>query len=102
MSHWRRKGYVVIRNQKSGLVLDASEYQIKLQHFTGYDVQLWKLEPTVDGKFFIVMSAAPGNFAVDIRRQNFCAGTEIIAYPRHGGANQVFQLQYQQVLANAE
>lgn len=52
--HHHHDKYAVIRNQKSGLVLDASDYVVKIQHFTGFPCQLWKLEEASPGKFFIV------------------------------------------------
>lgn len=47
--------HAVIRNNKSGLVLDASDYEVKLQHFTGFPSQLWKVEAAAEpGRFILV------------------------------------------------
>jgi hypothetical protein len=45
---------VIIKNPKSGLVLDASEYNVKLQKYTGKLSQLWKLECIDYGRFIII------------------------------------------------
>lgn len=46
--------YLIIRNQKSGFVLDACDKVVKIQHFTGFASQLWKLEEAFPGAYYIV------------------------------------------------
>ncbi|XP_044254809.1 uncharacterized protein LOC123005216 [Tribolium madens] len=45
---------LIIRNTKSGFVLDAKELNVKIQKYTGATSQLWKLEPSDTGKYNIV------------------------------------------------
>ncbi|XP_044264261.1 endo-1,4-beta-xylanase A-like [Tribolium madens] len=84
MAHCHGK-YAVIRNQKSGLVLDANEYVVKVQHFTGFPSQLWKLEEACPGKFFIVNK---GNGKVLDIQGGLNNGSNLITYQKHGGLNQ--------------
>lgn len=44
----------IIRHPKSGLVLDGTEFRVKLQHYTGSIYQQWILEPTGCGKYYII------------------------------------------------
>ena len=46
--------YAVIRSQTSDLVLDASDYEVKVERFTGLPAQRWKLENAYLGTFFFV------------------------------------------------
>ncbi|KAJ3636511.1 hypothetical protein MTP99_000052 [Tenebrio molitor] len=125
---------VIIKNPKSGLVLDASEYNVKLQKYTGKLSQLWKLECIDYGRFIIInrdngkvldieggtkseaklitfkrhgetnqqwhfnsdgtIVCPEKTLAVDIYGGKYTEGNNIIAFPKHGIHNQVFQLEY--------
>ncbi|KAJ3666685.1 hypothetical protein Zmor_002119 [Zophobas morio] len=85
MSYCQTDRYLVIRNQKSGLVLDASEYLVKLQYFMGFPPQLWKLESAGLGTFFIVNKG--NGQALDIQGEAN-NGNNLITYAKHGGITQ--------------
>lgn len=51
---------VIIRNTSSGLVLDAAEYDVKLQHFNGSPAQLWSLEPVEKRNSYIIRNKGNG------------------------------------------
>ncbi|CAH1363714.1 unnamed protein product [Tenebrio molitor] len=75
----------IIRSTSSGLCVDGTEYEIKLQHYNGSPGQLWILEP-LGGEKFIIRNK--GNGAVmDIEGGPDC-GANLITYERHGGVNQ--------------
>ncbi|EFA05981.1 uncharacterized protein LOC664464 [Tribolium castaneum] len=76
----------VIRNTPSGLCLDATEYEVKLQHYTGSPAQQWILEPVGGGDRYVLRNK--GNGAVlDIEGGPDC-GANLITYESHGGLNQ--------------
>lgn len=49
----------IIRNTPSGLVMDATEYEVKLQHYNGSPAQLWMLEP-VGGTSYVIRNRGNG------------------------------------------
>lgn len=46
---------VIIWNPKSGMVLDGTEFRVKLQHYTGSVYRKWIVESTGYYKFYIVI-----------------------------------------------
>jgi hypothetical protein len=71
------------------MVLDASQYQVKLQTYTGCPTQLWWLECTQNGNFLIV-NVANGK-VLDIEGgAKSCA--RLITFEKHGRANQQWRI----------
>ncbi|RZC39226.1 uncharacterized protein BDFB_008851 [Asbolus verrucosus] len=95
--HHHRGKHAVIRNPHSGLVLDAGDDQVKLQHFTGFAAQLWSVEPTDEGKFFI-RNKANGK-VLDIQGGSK-RGHNIITFEKHGGENQQWHLNSDDTIVN--
>ncbi|RZC42928.1 RicinB lectin 2 domain containing protein [Asbolus verrucosus] len=80
------------------LVLDGSQYELKLQHLAGNPTQLWTLESTDHGTFFIINK---GNGKVlDIQ-----GGAEnranLITYNKHGGTNQQWHINSDRTIVSA-
>ncbi|KAJ3666688.1 hypothetical protein Zmor_002122 [Zophobas morio] len=77
--------YAVIRSQTSDLVLDASDYEVKVERFTGLPAQRWKLENAYLGTFFFVNQS--NGKVLDIQG-SLESGHNLITFPNFGGANQ--------------
>lgn len=116
MAHCHPHKYAIIRNQKSGLVLDAQDHHVKLQHYSGFNSQLWRLESACEpGKFFIVNK---GNgyviicFIASKLIFQFCRkvldieggagkGHSLITYLKHGGENQQWYVNSDNTIVSA-
>ncbi|EFA05980.1 hypothetical protein TcasGA2_TC008806 [Tribolium castaneum] len=97
--HHHHDKYAVIRNQRSGLVLDASDCVVKIQHFTGFPAQLWKLEDACPGKFFIVNKGNGKVLDIDGGLKN---GSNLLTYQKHGGSNQQWHVNSDGTIVSAD
>ncbi|KAJ3666687.1 hypothetical protein Zmor_002121 [Zophobas morio] len=91
--------YAVIRNQTSGLVLDASEHVLKIQHFTGFAAQLWKFENAAPGTFYIVNK---GNGKVIDIEGGIKSGNNVITFCKNGGVTQQWFVNSDDTIVSAE
>ncbi|XP_044255293.1 uncharacterized protein LOC123005563 [Tribolium madens] len=71
---------LIIRNTESGFVLDAKEFNVKIQKYTGATSQQWKLEPSDKGKFIIVNV---GNKKVLDIKDAAQVNDDVITYPQN-------------------
>ncbi|XP_063918664.1 uncharacterized protein LOC135134027 [Zophobas morio] len=82
---------VMIVNPTSGMVLDASCHEVKLQCYTGNTSQLWHLECTRNGNFFIINI---GNGKVLSIEGGVTSSANLITSEKHGGVNQQWSINH--------
>ncbi|RZC32329.1 uncharacterized protein BDFB_003349 [Asbolus verrucosus] len=88
----------IIRHVETGLVLDATEFEVKIQQYTGNPTQLWTLEPIGDGRFIIKNR---GNSAVLDIEGGANSGAYLITYEQHGGENQQWYIKSDRTIVSA-
>nr|XP_008196169.1 PREDICTED: uncharacterized protein LOC103313781 isoform X2 [Tribolium castaneum] len=77
----KSKRFALIRNQVSGLVLDARKGHVVVEHFSTSPSQLWKVEDAGSGTFYII-NKATGN-ALYLDYQNDRKRNYLITIPKY-------------------